>query len=246
MGRRARAIARKYTIGQTSPVSAIRLENAPLRFDLVIFDCDGVLVDSEPIANRVFAERLAAHGFAMSPDEVMRTFVGRSRDTCIAMVGEMRGSPLPPGFAAQWDAALHEAIAAEVKPVEGVADVIRALKIPYCVASNGEPPHMRLALATAGLMPLVEGRLFSASQVARPKPAPDLFLHAARSMGVEPSRCVVIEDTVPGVTAGVAAGMRVLAYAGGAHTDRATVAALGATPFGHMRELPALLQPGIR
>lgn len=219
-----------------------RLPIESLRLKLVIFDCDGVLVDSEPIANRVFAERLALHGFDLTADDVMRTFIGRSRDTCIAMAGEMRGSPLPDDFAATWDEALHEAIAREVKPVEGVADVLRGLRVPYCVASNGEPSHMRVSLTAAGLMPLVQGRLFSASQVARPKPAPDLFLHAARTMGAEPAACAVIEDTVTGVTAARAAGMRVFAYAGGAHANREQVAALGATPFTHMRELPALLE----
>ena len=208
----------------------------------MIFDCDGVLVDSEPIANRVFSERLTAHGLAMSPDEVMRRFIGRSRDTCIAMAGEMRGTPLPAGFAEEWDQALHKAIAREVKPIEGVAEVLRSLDIPYCVASNGEPSHMQVSLTTAGLMPLVGKLLFSAREVAQPKPAPDVYLHAARTMGVAPEHCAVVEDTVTGVTAGIAAGMRIFAYAGGPHTDRAQVAALGATVFERMRDLPALLE----
>jgi HAD superfamily hydrolase (TIGR01509 family) len=211
-------------------------------FGLVIFDCDGVLVDSEPIANRVFAEQLGLHGLPMTVDEVVRRFIGRSRDTCIAMAGEMRGRPFHEGFAAEWDDALHAALEREVKPVAGIPEVLRALRIPYCVASNGEPTHMQVSLTAAGLMPLVEGRLFSAKQVARPKPAPDLFLHAARTMGAEPARCVVVEDTPTGVKAGVTAGMRVFAYAGGAHTDRAEVTKLGATVFEDMRELPRMLE----
>lgn len=209
---------------------------------LVIFDCDGVLVDSEPIANRVFAEQLALHGFAMTPVEVMRTFVGRSRDTCIEMAGSMRGQPLPGDFAERWDAALNAAIAREVKPVAGVVEVLRGLRVAYCVASNGEPSHMQSSLAAAGLMPLVHGRLFSAKAVARAKPAPDLFLHAAKTMGFAPGDCAVVEDTPTGVRAAVAAGMRVFAYVGGPQTDPAEVIALGATPFAHMRELPALLE----
>lgn len=212
---------------------------------LVIFDCDGVLVDSEPIANRVFAERLGLHGFNLTAEDVTRTFIGRTRDTCIAMAGEMRGSPLPADFASTWDEALQQAIAREVKPVAGVAEAMDYLAkrgVPFCVASNNEPANMRVALATAGLLPRLEGRLFSAAQVARPKPAPDLFLHAARTMGVAPADSVVIEDTVTGVTAAVAAGMRVFAYTGGGHTDREKVLALGAVPFGHMRDLPALLE----
>jgi len=199
-------------------------------------------VDSEPIANRVFAELLGAHGLPMSVERVIATFVGRSRDTCIAMAGEMRGSPLPEGFAQQWDDAFHAALRREVKPVPGIPEVLRELRIPFCVASNGEPEHMRISLTAAGLMPLVEGRLFSARVVAHPKPAPDLFLHAAKKMGAAPADCAVVEDTPTGVTAAVAAGMRVFAYAGGPHTDRAAVARLGATVFDDMRELPRLLE----
>jgi HAD superfamily hydrolase (TIGR01509 family) len=213
----------------------------PAPVGLVIFDCDGVLVDSEPIANRVFAEQLRLQGMAMSVEEVTRTFIGRSRDTCIAMAGRMRRAPLPADFARTWDEALHEAMAREVRPVPGITEVLRALAIPYCVASNGEPSHMQVSLTAAGLMPLVAGRLFSAQQVAHPKPAPDLFLHAARAMGVAPAASAVVEDTPTGVRAAVAAGMRVFAYAGGAHTDREEVAALGAVVFTDMRRLPALL-----
>jgi HAD superfamily hydrolase (TIGR01509 family) len=120
--------------------------------------------------------------------------------------------------------------------------VLLSLRIPYCVASNGEPSHMQISLTAAGLMPLVEGRLFSAKQVSNPKPAPDLFLHAAKTMGVEPAACAVVEDTPTGVRAGVAAGMRVFAYCGGAHTDRDEVGKLGATVFEEMRDLPKMLE----
>lgn len=215
-----------------------------VRPQLVIFDCDGVLVDSEPIANRVFAEQLGLHGLPLSVDDVVKRFIGRSRDTCIAMAGEMRGRPFHAGFAQEWDDALHEAIGREVRPVEGIPEVLGSLRIPYCVASNGEPSHMQVSLTAAGLMPLVEGRLFSAKQVAHPKPAPDLFLHAARAMGADPAACAVVEDTPTGVRAGIAAGMRVFAYCGGGHTDRAEVSALGATAFEDMRSLPALLGAG--
>jgi HAD superfamily hydrolase (TIGR01509 family) len=211
------------------------------RFDLVIFDCDGVLIDSEPIANVVFSRQLAGVGIRMSPEEVMRTFVGRSRDDCIAMAGEMHGVEMPADFAARWDEALHEALAREVKPVEGVPELLSSLSIPYCVASNGEPMHMRLGLTAAGLMPFVEGRLFSAKQVANPKPAPDVYLHAARTMGASPSRCAVVEDTATGVKAGVAAGMSVFAYVGGPQSDEQSLRALGARAFHRMRELRALL-----
>jgi HAD superfamily hydrolase (TIGR01509 family) len=212
------------------------------RFELVIFDCDGVLIDSEPIANAVFSRQLATAGIHMSPGEVMRAFVGRSRDTCIAMAGEMHGVAMPADFARRWDEALHEALEREVRPVAGVPELLAGLKIPYCVASNGEPRHMELGLAAAGLMPFVRGRLFSAKQVPSPKPAPDVYLHAARAMGAAPARCAVVEDTATGVTAGVAAGMTVFGYVGGPQSDAAALRALGARPFDRMADLPALLE----
>jgi len=211
------------------------------RFDLVIFDCDGVLIDSEPIANVVFSKMLATVGITMSPEDVMRAFVGRSRDTCIEMAGKMRGERLPGDFGRKWDDALHEALEREVKPVEGIPDLLRSLRIPYCVASNGEPGHMEKGLAAAGLMPLVKGRLFSARLVAHPKPAPDVYLHAARTMGAQPSRCAVVEDTPTGVKAGIAAGMSVFGYVGGPQSDAATLRELGAHPFRHIPELAGLL-----
>jgi HAD superfamily hydrolase (TIGR01509 family) len=214
--------------------------NPPLQ--LVIFDCDGVLIDSEPIANRVFMEQLDAAGLKMPLEQVMKTFVGRTRDGCIELAGRMRGRPLPAAFGAAWDAALHEALEREVKPVEGIPELLRGLELPCCVASNGERERMTRALRAAGLLPFVEGRLFSAADVARPKPAPDLFLHAARTMGAEPARCVVIEDTPTGIEAGVAAGMRVLGYAGAAHANVDAMRAAGAQLFDRMASLPGLLE----
>jgi HAD superfamily hydrolase (TIGR01509 family) len=208
---------------------------------LVIFDCDGVLIDSEPIANRVFSEQLATVGMHMTPEEVWHAFVGHSRDRCIEMAGKLRGTPLPEGFAQAWDEALHRALDIEARPVEGIPELLRSLPVPYCVASNGEPTHMQRGLGAAGLMPLVEGRLFSAAEVPRPKPAPDVYLYAARSMGVMPSACAVVEDTPTGARAALAAGMRVFAYVGGALNQRAELERLGATPFTRMRDLPALL-----
>ena len=209
-------------------------------FDLVIFDCDGVLIDSEPIANRVFRDQLESAGLRLSLEEVMSTFVGSTRDGCIALAGTMLGRPLPSDFGKRWDKALFTALRA-VKPIAGVPELLAGMTVPFCVASNGNPERMALALDYAGLMPWVRGKLFTACEVAHPKPAPDLFLHAAKSMGAAPRDCVVVEDTLTGVKAGVAAAMRVFAYAGGAHTDRAAVAALGATVFDDMRALPRLL-----
>jgi HAD superfamily hydrolase (TIGR01509 family) len=208
---------------------------------LVIFDCDGVLIDSEPIANRVFMEQLETVGLSMPLEDVMRTFVGRTRDGCIELAGRMLGRPLPEEFGRRWDLALYEALEREVKPVEGIPELLRGMTLPYCVASNGERERMQRALRAAGLLAFVHDRLFTASDVAHPKPAPDLFLHAAKTMGVEPARCAVVEDTPTGVKAGVAAGMKVFGYAGAAHADREALQREGAPVFDSMKSLPALL-----
>jgi HAD superfamily hydrolase (TIGR01509 family) len=212
-----------------------------LRFDLVIFDCDGVLVDSEPLANRVLAERLATVGLHMTVPEVMKAFVGKTREACIGKAGAMLGRPLPADFAAEWDRVLYAALREDLEAVEGVAQVLDGLGIPYCAASNSSPERLELGLEATGLWARFQGRAFSAQQVANPKPAPDLFLHAARVMGAAPERCAVVEDTPTGVRAGVAAGMHVFAFAGAAHADREGLAQAGGNLFHHMSELPGLL-----
>jgi HAD superfamily hydrolase (TIGR01509 family) len=213
-----------------------------VRFALVIFDCDGVLIDSEPIANRVLSDQLARIGLRLHPDEVMRRFVGRTRAGCLELAAELLGRELPPGFGAAWDKALFEAFAADLRAIEGIEDVISSMAMKLCVASNSSRERMRVSLRAAGLLPRFEGRLFSAQDVARPKPAPDLFLHAAASMGAAPGDCAVVEDTPTGVEAAVAAGMAVFGYAGGAHSSARALAAAGAIVFRRMSELPVLLR----
>jgi HAD superfamily hydrolase (TIGR01509 family) len=214
-----------------------------VKIELVIFDCDGVLVDSEPIMNRVFAEQLHKIGLALPVSEVVRRFVGKTRDQCIALAAEIRGSELPRRFGADWDAAAFDALRKEVKPVAGVPEVLRDLAIPYCAASNGMPDRVRVTLAAAGLLPYFEDRIFTSSDVANPKPAPDLFLHAAASMKAAPAGCVVIEDTPTGVMAARAAGMRAFGYIGGSASDAHELERSGATVvFDDMSRLPGLLQ----
>jgi HAD superfamily hydrolase (TIGR01509 family) len=213
-----------------------------VNYALVIFDCDGVLVDSEPIANRVLSEQLAGVGLRLPAEEVMRRFVGRTRAGCLALAAELLGRELPAGFAAAWDAALFSAFATELQPVRHVKQVIQGLQVPICVASNSSRERMRVSLQASGLLPIFEGRMFSAVDVERPKPAPDLFLHAAAAMGATPSRCAVIEDTPTGVKAAAAAGMAVFGYTAGEHSSAAALAAAGATVFRDMRALPELLR----
>jgi HAD superfamily hydrolase (TIGR01509 family) len=211
---------------------------------LVIFDCDGVLVDSEPIANRVFARMLAGQGLVLTDAQMFDLFVGRTMAHCLALAAQRLGRPLPGDFETEHDRRLFDALAAELAPVPGVTQVLDGLASPFCVASNGGAAKVRFSLAKVGLLPRFEGRLFSAAEVAHGKPAPDLFLHAARCMGVPPAACVVVEDSPAGVAAGVAAGMRVLGFA--ACTPAARLREAGAHhTFTGMAELPALLGAGV-
>jgi HAD superfamily hydrolase (TIGR01509 family) len=207
---------------------------------LVIFDCDGVLVDSEPIANRVFAHMLAGQGLVLDDAQMDELFLGRTMAHCLALAAGRLGRPLPEDFEAEHDRRLFAALADELAPVPGVLRVLDGLASPFCVATNGSADKLRLSLAKVGLLPRFEGRMFSADEVAQGKPAPDLFLHAAQRMGVPPSACVVVEDSPAGVAAGVAAGMRVLGFA--ACTPAARLHGAGARQvFASMDELPALL-----
>ncbi len=182
----------------------------------LFFDCDGVLVDTEPVANRALARFLGECGYEISYEECRRLFVGRTMQAVQAHVEEATGRPLGEDWPERIRDATLKAFAEGVEPVEGARDVLSGLdarSMPYCVASSGKFEKMRFTLGATGLLPLVEDVLFSAEEVAHGKPAPDLFLHAAARMGHAPERCLVIEDSVPGVQAGVAAGMTVIGYA---------------------------------
>ena len=182
--------------------------------ELVIFDCDGVLVDSERLAARVEARLMAAFGWPLSEQEIIERFLGRSEAYVLSEIELAVGRALPEWYGAYHEA-LHEAFRCELTPVTGVEEALNALAVPSCVASSGPHAKMRLTLGLTGLLDRFEGRLFSASEVDHGKPAPDLFLHAAASLGVQPRDCVVVEDSPAGIEAARAAGMRSLAYAGG-------------------------------
>ena len=208
---------------------------------LVIFDCDGVLVDSEPISNRVFRDMLDEIGLPLSLDYMYEHFVGLSMDACMDLVSQLRGQPAPEGFLACVQQRTEEALRAHVQPMPGIHDVLDGLRLPYCVASSGAHSKIRTSLGATGLLDRFDGRIFSAQDVPRSKPAPDLFLHAAATLGHAPVRCLVIEDTPTGVRAGIAAGMRVFGFAAITPAQRLVDAGAHAT-FGTMRELPALIE----
>jgi HAD superfamily hydrolase (TIGR01509 family) len=213
---------------------------------LVIFDCDGVLVDSERISVRVDVAVLAQLGWTMTEAEVVERFMGRSDADMAAQIEAHLGRPLPANWDEPFRHLYREAFAAELKPVPGVLEALEAIASPTCVASSGTHERMRYTLGLTGLYPRFAGRIFSASEVARGKPAPDLFLHAANRMGVRPAACAVVEDSRYGVEAARAAGMRALGYAGGL-SPRAWLEGPGTVVFDEMRDLPRLLGtvPGI-
>jgi HAD superfamily hydrolase (TIGR01509 family) len=209
--------------------------------ELVIFDCDGVLVDSERIAVRVYVALGAELGWPLTEAEAIEKFIGRS----IVSNFEQITSRVGPSRAALWQerfGQLHRAaVDAELNPVDGILEVLDTLTLPSCVASGGRHHTMRHALGHTGIYPYFgEGRIFSASEVAHGKPAPDLFLHAAKQMGVSHSACIVVEDSKYGIQAARAADMRALGYAGGL-TPAQWLEGPNTTVFDDMRELPRLL-----
>ncbi|MDZ4379942.1 MAG: HAD family phosphatase [Parvibaculum sp.] len=212
---------------------------------LVIFDCDGVLVDTEPVGGRVFAEGVVDLGYPASFDECLRTFRGRSMTSAVEIIEARMGRAVPVGWADEMWRRTELAFAEGVAPIAGVAEVISHIHergIPFCLASSGEMPFIHRNLKSAGLFDFFAGRMFNAAMVARGKPAPDLFLHAAAHMRHTPECCLVIEDSVPGVQAGVAAGMTVIGYAGDPMTDADALKSEGAHVVSDMSALIGLLE----
>jgi len=215
---------------------------------LVIFDCDGVLVDSEMIASRELAAYLTDLGRPTGASECRAAFTGMSIKSVGEMVRRDWGFELPSDFVEQLRARDRIAFERDLKAVSGVAEVLERLahsQTAFCVASSGTPEKIRHSLSITSLIDRFDDRLYSASQVAHGKPAPDLFELAAYKMGVMPENCIVVEDAAPGVRGGVAAGMTVLGFVGASHSDPENVEALKAagahTVFSDMRELPQLL-----
>ncbi|MBT3791001.1 MAG: HAD-IA family hydrolase [Alphaproteobacteria bacterium] len=222
-----------------------RLKQPP---ELVIFDCDGVLVDSEALANRVLCETLNGMGLDLEPLEVARVTTGMFMADLVAWAEGLLKHTLPQGFVDDLREADKIAFERELKSVPGIVtalDTLEEYNVPICVGSSGPLEKMNMTLGLTGLLPRFEGRLFSAHQVGKGKPAPDVFLFAAKNMGISPGKCVVVEDSVPGVQAAVAAGMDVFAYA--APDSEAvghgpeTLAAAGGQVFRDMTDLPGLL-----
>ncbi len=212
--------------------------------ELVIFDCDGVLVDSEVISCRAHALVLTRHGYPITEQQVLKRFLGVSEREARQIVEAEIGRKLP-----DIEAQIHEETLrfydSDLKGITHIGAALAAIRLPKCVASSGTPEKIRHGLSCAGLYDQLAPHIFSASQVRRGKPAPDLFLFAAGQMKAAPEHCIVIEDSVPGVTGARAAGMTVLGFHGGSHCTPAHAAMLQAAgaheTFDDMRQLPALI-----
>lgn len=212
-----------------------------MRFELVLFDCDGVLIDSERIWNRIFAETLNALGASLTLEYMYEHFLGLSWPGLHTKVVLALGREPPPDLEEIMMAKTRLAFAAELAAVPGIESVLDTLTLPFCVVSNSDRERIRENLGHTGLLRRFEGRIFTGREVARPKPAPDVYLHAARTLGVDPAACLVIEDTPVGASAGLAAGMTVAGYA--AHTPAKRLVEAGVHGiFASMVQLPALIR----
>ncbi len=211
-------------------------------FDLLISDCDGVLVDSEVLADRVMLDALGAYVPRVELEQFLAGSFGLTAQEIVQRVQRQYALDLPPGLCQEIRTRSEALIAAEVQPIAGVREALLALPLPLAVASNSMRESVVASVARAGLAERVGERIFSADMVARPKPAPDVYLLAANTLGVAPERCLVIEDSATGASAALAAGMTVIGFTGAAHIPAghaATLRQLGvAAVMEHMRELP--------
>jgi HAD superfamily hydrolase (TIGR01509 family) len=212
-------------------------------FELVIFDCDGVLVDSERIAVRVEAEYLTELGWPLTEAEIAERFMGRTAEYMDEAIEAHLGVRLPPDWKDQFQRRYLDAFVADLVPVDGVVEALDQITVSTCVASSGSHDKLRFTLGHTGLYERFDGRIFSGYEVANGKPAPDLFLHAAARMGADPARCAVVEDTLYGVMAARAAGMRTFGYAGGLSAPE-RLEGEATVVFEDMRALPRLLADG--
>ncbi len=198
------------------------------RFELVIFDCDGVVVDSEPIINRAHAQVLTACGYSITEEALVERFCGMSDPEMLEIIEREWGRALPVSYAARVGEMIENGFRQSLEPIDRVAELLDALRLLCCVASSSGPEQIRRKLELTGLLTYFGDNLFSATMVARGKPAPDLFLYAAEQLGTAPTRCLVIEDSEAGIDAAIAAGMTAIGFSGGSHCGPAHAARLQA------------------
>ncbi|MEO1284374.1 MAG: HAD family phosphatase [Pseudomonadota bacterium] len=214
--------------------------------DLVIFDCDGVLIDSEVIACAADAEALSTIGYPITIERVVERFAGVPADAMYETIEAEMGHALPADFKDQVDQRILDKYRTELTAIEGIKEVLSEIRVKKCVASSSTPSKLALGLVETGVFDLVYPHVFSTVLVERGKPHPDIFLYSARVMGVDVSKCVVVEDSVAGVTAAKAAGMRAIGFTGGSHCLRGhadkLIAAGAEIVIDEMHLLPNALQ----
>ena len=184
---------------------------------LVIFDCDGVLIDSEIISATALVEELTQHGIAIEMAHVLEHFIGHPYGVVAGKIAAIAGAPLPASFEGAYRLRLAKRFEAELRPMPGILDVLDQLAMPYCAATSSSPERAHQSLRAAGIAERFGNRIYTVSMVERPKPAPDLFLHAAAAMGCDPKQCLVVEDSDLGIVAAQAAGMLAWQFTGGSH-----------------------------
>jgi HAD superfamily hydrolase (TIGR01509 family) len=211
-------------------------------FDLVIFDCDGVLIDSEMLSASVLMQQLSEFGIKLSFEEFRYDFLGRGFASASERLKARTGRELPPDFAAQYFKRLNDLFATDLRPMAGVQAVLDSLVVPCCVASSSIPPRLDFSIRVCGLDRFFGSHVYSAAMVANAKPAPDLFLHAAKQHHIEPSRCLVLEDSELGVRAAQSAGMTVWHFAGGAHVKAGYALPEDVRPDAVVNDMTQLLQ----
>jgi HAD superfamily hydrolase (TIGR01509 family) len=220
-----------------------------LSINLIIFDCDGVLVDSEAISCRTHADVLTRHGYPITSEQVSERFLGRSTKQANLEIETELGRKLPEAYHGDLQDELFRAFEADLEAIRGIHDVLDVVTQAVCVASSGSHQRMQVSLGSTGLYERLAPNIFSASQVKNGKPAPDLFLFAAKEMGVAPERCVVIEDSLAGIAGARAAGMTVFGFHGGSHCGDGhaeTLRKAGADlTFADMHQLPELVQRNV-
>lgn len=211
-----------------------------MKYNCLIFDCDGILVDSEVIANEVIVEMAASVGVKINLDYAINNFSGVSLKSTIEYIENKLGTALPDDFENEFRRLTFKKFRTELKPVEGVTELLNNIVVPCCVASSGPHEKLKLSLTITNLISKFEGRIFSSYEIGSWKPDPGIFLYAAKRMGFEPVECAVIEDSIAGVKAAIAGGFDVYGYAN--HNNKAELENLGATAFCNMKDLELLLQ----
>ncbi len=211
-----------------------------IHVDAILFDCDGTLVDSEELAIGLLVEMAAEHGAHMTAADALEQFRGTQLSDCVTHFEALLGSNLPAAFVSDYRTRMTARFREELQPIEGALELVQALELPMCIASNGPREKVELSLSLTGLLPFFRDHIYSSYDVGVWKPAPDLFLHAASSMGVDPQRCAVVEDSMPGIEAGLAAGMTVYAFQ---PHERDPAIPAGVTIVTRLADLLPLLSP---